>query len=156
MINPWDFVDLYGQTHRNIQQKPGGLDKSSTYTMQIVISFVYFRFLVVLFCFVLLKILASSQFFSLAYCHFLLRLEIKLIPLRVRRSQLTFIKPLECCHHQCQPAITLSFQFALNHMFFVASFHFFFKTLFLTFHYLYFYFTVFNLFIMRNSSVVYV
>lgn len=44
-----DFVDLYEQTHRNIQQNQGGLDQPCNVTSQIDISFVYFRFFL-LFC----------------------------------------------------------------------------------------------------------
>lgn len=58
-----DFVDLYRQTHKHTT-KNGGLDKLSNVTMQIDISFVYFR-LFLLFC---VKILALSQVFIVAYC----------------------------------------------------------------------------------------
>lgn len=95
------FVDLYGQTHRNIQQNQGGSDKPCNVTMQIDISFVYFRFFL-LFCVVIAKDLGfkSVLYFSILCCHFLPWLEINVLH-KVQKSQFKFIKPLERWYYQC-------------------------------------------------------
>lgn len=113
LIKVWDFVDLYGQRHSNIQQNQGGLDKLSKVTMKIDISFVYFNyfFVVVFLCYFAKDLCFKSVLYYSILCScFLPRLVINILH-KVQRSPLHFIKPLECWYYQCH----LSF-FTLNHL----------------------------------------
>lgn len=91
-------MDKHTETYNKTKEAKTNLHLANV-AKQIDISFVYFQLF--LFCVVLLKSVASSQFFVSAYCVISRpRLEINFLH-RVQRSQFKFIKPLERWYHHC-------------------------------------------------------